>query len=150
MDLDGVELDLLLIGLDLKLLAVQIVGEPLQVLLGLHEAGHGVVVIRLGRQHLGAGILELVLGGAQGVARDDIFHIAQKHEEEQDQCHRAHHVGVGGPEALLAAALLRAGGIAPGAPHERPPLSRMRVTSRRPLTRSRTVTSMRSTVPRRL
>ena len=41
-------------------------------------------------------------------------------------------------------------GTKSGAPHERPLLSMLRETSRSPFTRSRTVTSMRSTVPRKL
>ena len=135
-DLDGV-------GLDLILLAVEIVGQPLQ----LQDDG---VVLRLGGGDLGAGITQELLRVLQIVAGDKVLDVADEHEEEQDQRHRAHHIGVGGPEALFPAGLRRAVGIGRGAPHDLPPLSRMRETSRRPETRSRTVTSRRSTVPRRL
>ena len=96
------------------------------------------------------GFLQRLLRAAQIVAGDEVLDIAEQHQEEQDQRHRAHHIRIGRPEALLpiggpdhgvAAAL-----VLPL--HFRP--SMRRSISRSAVARSRTARSMRSTLPRRL
>ena len=138
---------------------VQIHRELLEVRLGIVHLLHGddqslfqVRQLLLAGGQLDPGLFQLTLGILEVVAGDHIRNIAQQHQEKQDQRHRRHHVGIGGPEALLSLSGahhgVRAADILPSHCCLPPPMRRL--ISRKAEARSRTARSIRSTLPRRL
>ncbi len=66
-----------------------------------------IVQLRLRRADLRARVRKHLLSILQVVAGDEVLDIRDEHQEKRIKRDRAHHVGVGRPEALFAAGVRR-------------------------------------------
>ena len=152
LDLHRVAGDLLLLEIQRELRGVQRSGDVLQLCLGVLYLGHGPCQQRLCLAQLQLRAAEELLRVLQVVARDQVLDVREEHQKKEDQGHGGHHVRITRPEALLASRFTgERGSFACTDPSHSPAcLSESREARRSMPVRSRTLTSRRSTVPRRL